>query len=144
MRTQVLISMALAAIVANGCQSPQPNDEAGSQELKVEEEVEIPSSLEITATTGKSVVIYGQRSRDCDSLTPPPFSMVLEEAITNMPLHGTLSNGGISKRRSIKCGKVVPLRAVSYTSDPGFSGKDLVGFWWTDRVIITVVSLTVF
>lgn len=138
MRSQVLVLMVYATIWASGCQAPQPTAHATSEETREEVEVSIPISLEITARPGEPTVIYGQRSRDCDSLEPPSFDSVVENDITNLPKHGRVSDGGIGRRYSQKCGKSVPVRAVSYTSRPGFGGKDIVVFGVKERVFISV------
>lgn len=100
------------------------------------QEVEIPAKLEVTTKAGETAVIYGQRARDCKSV--PSFEWTISNAITREPKHGTLSDGGVGKRRSRSCGKVVPVRAISYTPEAGFEGTDLVTFWERETVIIEV------
>ena len=97
----------------------------------------IPQSADITAVSGEPVVIYGQRGRKCGA-KPPTFEWVVTNAITRQPTNGTLSDGGTGKRNSRRCKGEVPVRAVTYTSEPTFTGTDGVVFWDWEGVVITV------
>ncbi len=103
------------------------------------DEVPIPKTADITAVSGKPTVIYGQRGRECGD-GPPSFDRAVKKAVTRAPTNGTLSDGGIGKRQSRRCGKTVPVRAISYTSEPGFTGTDGVVFWDWEGVVITVAG----
>ncbi len=63
----------------------------------------------------------------------------MNNAVTQMPVNGTLSDGGVGLRLSQRCGREVPVRAVSYTSKADFIGIDGVVFSDEDAVVITVV-----
>ena len=104
------------------------------------QDVEIPRGPEVTAKSGVPTVIYGQRSRKCKDKDAPDFDRVIDRAVTRAPEHGSLSDGGEGKRRSRSCGKRVPVRAIAYTSEPGFVGTDIVIFWDVDVVVVTVVA----
>lgn len=103
------------------------------------EAVTIPTSSAVTAESGVPVVIYGQRHRDCKSKEPPSFEWVVANAVTRPPSNGELSDGGIGQRQSSRCGGRVPVRAISYTSEPSFVGTDGVVFWDREGIVITVV-----
>ena len=103
------------------------------------QDVEIPSGPEITAISGVPTVIYGQRNK-CTKHVAPSYEAVLERnAVTRPPEHGALSGGGEGERYSRSCKRRVPVRAIMYTSDPGFAGTDVVVFWGKETVIINVV-----
>ena len=68
----------------------------------------------------------------------PSFGWTMSNAVTTEPKHGTLSDGGVGKRYSRRCEKKVPVRAVAYTPEMGFKGKDQVTFWGKETVTIKV------
>ncbi len=94
---------------------------------------------EIVAISGVPTMIYGQRN-ECAKDVAPSYEAVLEaNAVTRPPEHGALSGGGVNERYSQSCDRRVPVRAIMYTSDPGYTGTDSVTFWGRDRVTIKVV-----
>lgn len=101
-------------------------------------EVAIPDGPEVTAQSGQAVVIYGQRGRNCR--TVPSFESLVErkDFTTLEPKNGTLFDAGTGKRRSRSCRRRVPVRAIGYKPNPGFTGTDQVIFWNQDVVIIHV------
>lgn len=111
----------------------------GSQAIAESKGVKIPSGLDITVKSGVATVIYGQREKQCGRA--PSFAWTMFEAVTRKPTNGTLSDAGVGKRWSQSCNEEVQVRAISYTSEDGFVGTDVVVFWGNrgDTVIITVV-----
>ena len=88
-------------------------------------------------------MIYGQRN-ECAKDVAPSYEAVLEaNAVTRPPEHGALSGGGVVERNSRRCNKRVPVRAIMYTSNPGFTGSDVVTFGGRDTVIINVLPAVV-
>ncbi len=96
---------------------------------------------ELVAISGVPTMIYGERN-DCAKDVAPSYEAVLEaNAVTRSPEHGALSGGGVRERYSKRCDRRVPVRAIMYTSDPGYTGTDSVTFWGRETVIINVVSV---
>ena len=94
---------------------------------------------DFVVTSGVPMMIYGQRN-DCAKDVAPSFEAVLAaNAVTRPPTHGALSGGGVSERYSKRCNRRVAVRAIMYTSDPGYTGTDSVTFWGRDTVVINVV-----
>ena len=104
------------------------------------QDVEIPRGPLVIAISGAPTIIYGQRDL-CTTPVAPSYEAVLEaNAVTRPPKHGALSGGGMGERYSTNCDKRVQVRAILYTSDPGYTGRDMVIFWHQDTVIINVVA----
>ena len=100
-------------------------------------QVEIPDSLELTTRPGQTLIIYGQGDEACKSA--PHFDWIRSHVITRMPRNGMLSDAGVVERESQDCnGEVVPVTAIAYTPDDGFTGTDTVTFWNKETVIIDV------
>jgi hypothetical protein len=101
----------------------------------------VPADGNFTVKQGGSVVIYGARGRNCSAV--PGFSDVMGSAFrrggSKEPKMGTLSDGGVAKRRSGSCGGEVPVRAVVYTAG-NKSGSDEVIFYGSDRAAITITE----
>lgn len=101
----------------------------------------VPAEGNFTVKQGGSVVIYGARGRSCGVV--PSFSGVMTGAFrrsgSKEPKIGTLSDGGIAKRRSGSCKGEVPVRAIVYTAG-NKSGSDEVVFYGSDRASITVTE----
>ena len=98
---------------------------------------------EFVAISGVPTMIYGQRN-ECAKDVAPSYEAVLEaNAVTRPPEHGALSGGGVVERNSRRCNKRVPVRAIMYTSNPGFTGSDVVTFGGRDTVIINVLPAVV-
>jgi len=110
-----------------------------SGEAVAEEDVEIPSSYDVRVKSSLATVIYGQFNKGCHQTEAPSFEWVMNNAVTQMPVNGTLSDGGVGMRLRQRCGREVSVRAVSYTSKADFIGIDGVVFWNEHAVVITVV-----
>lgn len=99
----------------------------------------IPRGPEVIATSGVATIIYGQRN-ECTKHVAPSYEAFLEmNAVTRPPEHGALSGGGVRERYSKSCNRRVPVRAIMYTSDPDYTGTDVVIFSDQDTVTINVV-----
>ncbi len=131
MRCRAFVSLFLATFIG----SPFEADLGAAQA----QDVEIPRGPKVIATSGVPTVIYGQRD-ECTKHVAPSYEAFLERnAVTRAPEHGALSGGGVAERYSRSCNRRVPVRAIMYTSDPGYTGTDVVIFWDQDTVIINVV-----
>ena len=126
MRRRAFVSLLLAAFVGS----------TSATDLGVAQAQDAP---ELVAISGVPTMIYGQRN-DCAEDVAPSYEAVLEaNAVTRPPEHGALSGGGVSERYSKSCDRRVPVRAIMYTSDPGYTGTDSVTFWGRETVTINVV-----
>ncbi len=125
----VYLALFVSVLISTGCAT-------ADRSSGVDEEVRIPMGLEVSTKPEETVIIYGQRARDCKSV--PTFDWTTTNAVTREPAHGTLSNGGVGKRSSRSCGKVVPVRAVAFTPEADFTGTDSVTFWGQETVIVEV------
>lgn len=124
------LALFVSTLVLTGCAA---QDRASG----VDEQVRIPTTMRVSTQPGETVIVYGQRKPGCKGGVPT-FEWMLSNAVTSGPEHGTLSNGGVGKRSSGSCGKVVPVRAVAYTPEAGFTGTDTVTFWEQETVTVEV------
>ena len=98
---------------------------------------------EFVAISGVPTMIYGERN-ECAKDVAPSYEAVLEaNAVTRPPEHGALSGGGVGERYSKSCDRRVPVRAIMYTSDPGYTGTDSITFWGRETVNIKVVPAAI-
>ena len=139
MKARLIISMAIATMISTTAFLSAQSATAGEKLVIPPTRVGVENKVE--AKSGIPTVIYGQRG-ECSKKRAPNFDRVMKwkNFITKKPQNGTLSDGGVSEQRSLRCGKVVPKRALAYTSNPGFIGEDKVVFWGNTVVIINVVA----
>ena len=132
MRCRAFVSLFLATFIGSTFES-----DLGAAQAQ---DVDIPRGPEVMATSGVPTMIYGQRG-ECSKYVAPSYAAILEtNAVTRQPEHGALSGGGVKERYSRSCDRRVPIREIMYTSDPGYTGRDVVVFWERDAVIINVVA----
>ncbi len=126
MRRRAFVSLFLAAFIGSTFET----------DLGAAQAQDVP---EFVAISGVPTMIYGERN-ECAKDVAPSYEAVLEaNAVTRPPEHGALSGGGVEERYSKRCDRRVPVRAIMYTSDPGYTGTDSVTFWGREMVIINVV-----
>ena len=126
MRCRAFVSLFLAAFIGSTFESG-----LGAAQAQ--------DAPEFVAISGVPTMIYGHRN-ECTKDVAPTYKAFLEaNAVTQPPKHGALSGGGVGERNSRRCNRRVPVRAIMYTSDPGYTGCDVVTFWDRDTVIINVV-----
>ncbi len=131
MRCRAFVSLFLATFIGSMFEA----DPGAAQA----QDVEIPRGYEVMATSGVPTMIYGERN-ECTKHVAPSYEAFLKtNAVTRPPEHGALSGGGVGERYSRSCNRRVPVRAIMYTSDPGYTGTDVVIFWDQDTVNINVV-----
>ena len=130
MRCRAFVSLFLAAFIGSTFESG-----LGAAQAQ--------DAPEFVAISGVPTMIYGQRN-ECTKDVAPSYEAFLEAtAVTQPPEHGALSGGGVVERNSKRCNKRVPVRAIMYTSDPGYTGTDVVTFWDRDTVIINVLPAAI-
>ena len=126
MRRRAFVSLFLAAFVGSTFET-----DLGAAQAQ--------DAREFVAISGVPTMIYGARS-GCAKDVAPSYEAVLESnAVIRPPEHGALSRGGVEERYSKRCDRRVPVRAIMYTSDSGYTGTDSVTFWGREMVIINVV-----
>jgi len=97
-------------------------------------------SKDLTIKPGQCIEIQGIR-RGCSSSVAPTFALILStpKVITTHPENGTLSDGGVGSRKSVRCdGDEVAVRIIIYTPNPGFVGEDYMEFFSNEAITITV------
>ena len=118
--------------VLTGCQTIKNSAADGTKSIA------IPASFNLSTDRGSGLVIYGQRSSNCKYA--PEWSKIdaHANAISQRPEHGVLSDGGVGERHSKSCGGRVPVRAIYYTPDKGYVGKDEITFWGNETVTVEI------
>ena len=126
MRRRAVVSLLLAAFIGSTFET-----DLGAAQAQ--------DAAEFVAISGVPTMIYGQCSECARDVAPSYEAVLAANAVTRPPAHGALSGGGVEERYSKRCDRRVPVRAIMYTSDPGYTGTDSVTFWGRDTVVINVV-----